>query len=256
MSDTPAATPAPPAMPMFFSRVVGVNPELHGGLRLDRSAGFAYAAGAASIPLGLGEFTLAARHYPIVFAAGPIPAPVALVGLNELGNLFVNAQGAWQGDAYLPAYVRAFPFVFVEDSAQNTTYVAMEGDAACLNTGRGDPLFEDGKPTTTLSDAVRFCAALRDNLAAAATFAAALDAAGLLQEEEAQVNFTAGGSSRVRGFKVIRPDRLDQVPDETFLDWRRRGWLAPIFSHLHSNGCWARLIDLAAARAKAAQPAP
>jgi hypothetical protein len=238
-------------MPLFFSRVVGVNPELHGGLRLDRSAGFAYAAAAASIPLGLGEFTLAARHYPIVFAAGPTPAPVALVGLNELGNLFVKPDGTWQGDAYLPAYVRSFPFVFVEDGAQNTTYVAMEGDAACLSPTQGDPLFEDGKPTATLSDAVRFCAALRDNLAAAATFAAALDAAGLLQEEEAQVNFTAGGSSRVRGFKVIRADRLDQVPDETFLDWRRRGWLAPIYAQLHANANWARLIDLAAFRTKA-----
>lgn len=248
MSDTPSAAPA---LPLFFSRVIGINPDLHSALRLDRSTGFAYAAAAASIPLGLGEFTLAARHYPIVFAAGPVPAPIALVGLNELGNLFVNPQGAWQPDAYLPAYVRAFPFVFVEDAAKNTTYVAMEADAACLATGQGDPLFEDAKPTPTLSDAVRFCAALRDNLAAAAAFGTALDAAGLLQEEEAQVNFTAGGASRVRGFKVIRPDRLDQVPDETFLDWRRRGWLAPIFSHLHAAGNWAKLIDLAAARTKA-----
>ena len=250
MSDSPAD--AAPALPLFFSRVVGVNPERHAGVRLDRAAGFGYAAGAASIPLGLGEFFLAARHYPIVFAAGPVPAPVALVGINEVGNLFVDGAGAWQADAYLPAYVRSFPFVFVEDAAQGTTFVGMEAEAACLSTGRGDALFEDGKPTAVLGDAVKFCAALRDNLTAAANFAAALDAAGLLQEEEAEVKFTAGGTTRVRGFKVIRPDRLDQVPDETFLDWRRRGWIAPIHSHLHSNGNWARLIDLAVARARAA----
>jgi len=236
------------ALPLFFSKVVGVNPAQHGGLRLDRAAGYGFAAKAASIPLGLGEFGLVARHYPIVFAAGPVPAAVALVGLNERGNLFVDEAGAWRADAYVPAYLRAWPFIFVEDPARNTTFVGMEEGAACLATGQGAALFEDGKPTAVLSEAVQFCATFRDNLTAAAAMARALDEAGLLQEEEATVTFSAGGSSRVRGFKAIRPDRLDQVSDETFLDWRRRGWLGAIYAHLHSAANWARLIDLAAAR--------
>lgn len=246
MSDTPA-----PALPLFYSKVVGVNPNLHGGLRLNRAAGYGFAAGAASIPVGLGEFALVARHYPIVFAAGPVPAPVALTGINELGNLFVDAAGAWRADAYVPAYVRAYPFIFVEDPARSTTYVGMDETAACLGSATGERLFEDDKPTAALSEAVQFCSSFRDNVTAAATFAKALEDAGLLQEEEATVNFTDGGSTRVRGFKVIRPDKLDQVGDETFLDWRRRGWLGAIYAHLHSAGNWARLIDLAAGRGKA-----
>lgn len=239
-----------PSLPLFYTRVVGVNPAQHGELRLDRSTGFGFAARAASIPLGLGELAVAARHYPVVFAAGPAPAPVALVGLNEFGNLFVGDDGAWRVDAYVPAYVRAYPFIFVEDPAKNTTYVGMEEGAACLGTAAGQRLFDDGSPTAVLSEAVQFCSAYRDNLGAAAAFARAVDAAGLLQEEEATVNFSGGGASKVRGFKVIRPDRLDKVADEVFLNWRRRGWLGPIYSHLHSAGNWARLIDLAATRAK------
>ncbi len=247
MSNTQTA-PGAPVLPLFYTKVVGVNPAEHGELRLDRSAGFAFAAGAASIPLGLGEIAVAARHYPVVFAAAAVPAPVALVGLNELGNLFVSADGAWQTGAYVPAYVRAYPFVFVEDPAGKTTYVGMEERAACLGTAAGQPLFEGGAPTAVLNEAVRFCAAYRDNLNASADFARALDAAGVLQEEEATVQFTGGASSRVRGFKVIKPDRLDQVADNIFLEWRRRGWLAAVYAHLHSAGNWARLVDLAAAR--------
>jgi hypothetical protein len=246
---TMSETAAPPTLPLFYTKVVGLNPAQHGALRLDRTAGHAFAATATAIPLGLGEFATAARHYPIVFAAGPVTAPVALVGLNGLGNLFTGPDGAWRADAYIPAYVRAYPFIFVEDPARATTFVAIEESAACLATGQGTALFEDARPTPALTEAVQFCAACRDNLTAAATFAAALDAAGLLQEEEATVNFTAGGSTRIRGFKVIRPDRLDQVSDETFLDWRRRGWLGAIYAHLHSAANWARLIDLAASSA-------
>ena len=245
MSETAA-----PALPLFYTKVVGVNPNLHGAVRLNRAAGYGFAAGAASIPVGLGEFGLVARHYPIVFAAGAVPAPVALVGINEVGNLYVDSAGAWRVDAYVPAYVRAYPFIFVEDPARSTTYVGMDEGAACLGQEAGERLFEDGKPTAALSEAVQFCASFRDNVTAATAFATALDAAGLLQEEEAMVNFTGGGSTRVRGFKVIRPDRLDQVSDEVFLDWRRRGWLGAIYAHLHSAGNWARLIDLAVGRGK------
>ncbi|HEY2133380.1 MAG TPA: SapC family protein [Acetobacteraceae bacterium] len=244
-----AEAPRAPVLPPFFKRVVGVNPALHGALRLDRNSGFGYSAQAQSVPLGLGEFETAAQHFPILFAAGPVPTPVVLLGLREGSNLFVEPGGAWRADAYIPACIRAFPFVFVEDAGTKLLYVGMEPDALCLNADHGAALFEDGKPTATLSEQISFCSTFRDNTAAAASLGRALQENGLLQEEEATVQFTAGGSARIRGFGIVRPDRLDQLSDETFLDWRRRGWLAAIYAHILSAGRWARLIELAAARA-------
>jgi hypothetical protein len=255
MSDTeaPPAPAAAPVLPLFFKRVVGINPALHGGLRLDRGAGYAHSTHAQSVPLGLGEFEVAAQHFPILFASGPIPTPVVLLGLAEGSNLFVDAQGAWRADTYVPAYIRAFPFIFVENAATRSVYVGMEPDAACLGPETGLPLFEDGKPTPALNEAIGFCSAFRDNTAAAAALGRALQEHGLLEEEEATVNFTAGGTSRIRGFKIVRADRLDSLSDDTFLDWRRRGWLSAIYAHLHSAGRWGRLIELAAT-ARPAQP--
>lgn len=244
MSET--AEPPATAMPMFYTRVVGVAPNEHGQMRLDRGAGMGFAAHAQAVPLGLGEFEAAARSYPIVFTTGDNCAPVALLGLTAGHNCFIGANGRWLPDSYVPAYVRSFPFIFVEDAAANTTYVGMEADAECISPEIGAKLFEDGKPTAVLNDAVAFCSALRDNLTAAATFAKALDTAGVLAEEEATVNFTAGGGTRIRGFKLIRRDRLDALPDETWLDWRRRGWLGALYAHLHSSWQWGRLIDLSA----------
>jgi len=243
MSET---APAAPSLPLFYRRVVGVAPEQHSALRLDRSVGYGYAAEAQSVPIGLGEMEAVAQHYPILFAAGPQPTAVALLGLREGENLYVLPDGRWRADSYIPAYVRAFPFIFVEDDATKTLYVGMEPDADCLRPDSGTPLFEDGKPTAALNEAVAFCSAFRDNLNAAAAFGRALQAEGLLEDEEANITFTHGGNTRVRGFKVIKPERLDRVSDETFLDWRRRGWLGPIYAHLHSIARWGKLIDLAA----------
>ena len=237
-----------PTLPLFFKRVEGVNPTAHPDLTLDRTTGYQFAIGAQSVPLGLSELEAAAQHYPILFTSGAEPTPVALLGLREGQNLFALPNGTWLTDAYIPAYVRAFPFVFVEDSATKTLFVGMEPDAAALASPNGARLFEDGRPTAALNDAVAFCTAFREAATAGATFGRALQAANLLEEEEATVNFTAGGSTRIRGFKLVKAERLAELDDATFLEWRRLGWLAAIYAHLYSAGRWARLIELAAPR--------
>ena len=239
---------ARPVMPLFFKRIVGVNPSLHSGLRLDRSGGYGFSAHAQSVPIGLGEFEAVAQHFPILFTTGASPTAVGLLGLTEGANLFVQPDGKWRPDTYVPAYVRSFPFIFVEDDKTKTLFVGMEPDADCLRPDSGAPLFEDGKPTPALNDAIQFCQAFRDNLAAASAFGRALDAQGLLEDEEATINFTAGGGTRIRGFKILKPERLDKVSDETYLDWRRRGWIAAIYAHLYSSARWGRLIELSAPR--------
>jgi len=236
--------PAAPPLPLFFKGVVGVNPSQHSGLHLDRSTGYAFAAEAQSIPVGLGEMEVISQHYPIVFTVGPVPTPVALMGLKEGINPFVQPDGSWRPDSYVPAYVRAFPFIFVEDQASSTLYVGMDPGAAAVKSEGGTPMFEDGKPSPALTEAINFCAAFRDNLNAGIAFGKALDEAGLLEEEEATINFNAGGQARVRGFKILKMDRLQKLSDETFLEWRHRGWIGAIYAHFFSTGRWARLVEM------------
>jgi len=248
-SDSVSAPETPrPRLPMFFNSVVGVNPQTHPDIRLDRESGFGFAAGAQSVPLGLGELEMASQHFPILFTSGPDPVPVALLGLKEGHNLFVAPGGTWLADSYVPAYVRAFPFVFIEDPTSKTLFVGMEPDAPALNTGHGQRMFEDGQPMPVLNDAIAFCNAFREGVQAAASFGRAVEAAGLLEEEEATVTFTAGGSTRVRGFKTIKPERFAALDDTLFLEWRRMGWLSAIYAHIYSAGRWSRLIELSAPR--------
>jgi hypothetical protein len=249
-TETPAApevapSPAPStALPLFFSSVVGINPAQHAGLKLDRAAGFGFAAAAQAIPIGLGEFDVACQHYPIVFTTGPQPTPMALMGLQDGRNLFVQPNGAWKVDSYIPAYTRAYPFIFVEDAAKKTLFVGMEPNSKVLSTTQGVALFEDGKPSPALNEAISFCAAFRESLNAGIAFGAAMQEAGLLEEEEANINFATGGTSRVRGFKVLKAERLAKVDDATYLAWRHRGWIGAIYAHLHSTPRWAKLVEM------------
>lgn len=235
-------------LPLFFTNVVGVNPQTHPELRLDRGTGFGFAANAQSVPVGLSELEVAAQHFPILFTSGPEPTPVALLGLKEGRNLFVAPGGSWLADTYVPAYVRAFPFVFIEDPDTKALLVGMEATAPALTSGHGVRLFEDGRPTPELNDVIGFCTATREGLRAATMFGRSLDGAGLLEEEEATITFAAGGETKIRGFKLVKPEKLAELDDNTFLEWRRMGWLSAIYAHLYSAGRWGRLIELSAPR--------
>ena len=46
-----------------------------------------------AIPITVDEFVSTQRHMPIVFSGGAKPVPLALMGLNEGVNVFVNEDG-------------------------------------------------------------------------------------------------------------------------------------------------------------------
>lgn len=246
MSAAAMSMPAKPAgLPLFYHRVVGLEPAQHGDLRLDRGQDYSFAAHADNIPLVMGELEAAAQHYPILFTTGLDPTPVALVGLRREENLFVMPDGRWREGGYLPAYCRAYPFIFINTGSGDERYIGIDADAACLRRDGGDALFADGQPTPALETAIAFCDQYRNAAYAAKEFGKALADQGVLQEEAVSVTFDDGRTAQVRGFQVIRPERLDNIVDEVFLLWRHNGYLSGVFAHLFSLGRLNSLVELA-----------
>jgi len=242
-----AATSAP-ALPLFFKQVVALDAGAHGGLKLDRSKGLSYAAVANALPLGLSEVAVAAQYYPVVVTGAPNPMAVAILGYRAEENLFVDGKGNWLADHYIPAYVRAFPFILIEPPGADTIYLGVEPGAAVLSPKKGEALFAEGKPTEVVTEAMKFAMAYREDLKRAGEFVQALDGVGLLQANEARLNFKSGGIARLDGFRVLDPAKLDALEDATFLDWRKRGWLAPLYAVLQSGTRWGQIVNLANGR--------
>ena len=93
---------------IFYERPVPLNRTAHKDLRLKPIPNMKFALDAHSVPLTGVEFGLAARDLPIVFAGNDIgdAGPVALLGLRQNENLFVDANGQWAPNVYIPAFVR------------------------------------------------------------------------------------------------------------------------------------------------------
>jgi hypothetical protein len=81
--------------------------------------------------------------------------------------------------------------------------------------------------------------------------AAALQDAGVLEAGEATIAPEGGGSLRIAGYRMVDPVRLAAVSDPTFIEWRRRNWLIPLYAHLFSTAKWVAFTELVIAELNA-----
>ena len=233
--------------PLFYRRPELLTPASHGNLRV-RSGGYGFASEANAVPLAIIEFGAAMRNYPIVFAAGD-NYPVALLGLDR-ANRFVT-EGAWADDAYIPAYVRRYPFVFV-DRADDTFVLAIDRDADNVVNGgvEGQALFANGEPTDMVRGIMDFCRDFHGAHIQTDHFVAGLAEQDLLVPQHADAKLPSGRAMVLSGFKVVDRQKFEALPDDVILDWHRKGWLALIHFHLLSLDRFAGLLE----REEAANP--
>jgi hypothetical protein len=137
MTDTTAQTPGLSGNVLFYSQPEPLSVEAHGTLGVDPvEKPYAFTATTNLVPLTVTEFAPAALSYPVIFV-GDAKQPVAVMGLRPGENLFVSADGDFRSEAYIPAYVRRYPFVFANDDAQKRLILCV--DRGALPQGRRDP---------------------------------------------------------------------------------------------------------------------
>jgi len=232
------------AMPMFYAAPRPLDRARDARLKVSRPSHFRFAANTNAIPLLIDEFPMAAAYYPIVFAAGPSPIPAAVVGLKNDSNLFLDQEGRWMNGAYLPAYVRRYPFILMDDPEQKQFVLCIDEKSDMLGEKGEYPLFEGGQPSEFTKSAMEFCAALRQQGDATDEFIAALKEHNLLMPNDAQIDLRDGSRLQLSGFLVIDPQKFDALPDNVLLQWRKKGWLGLVYAQLLSSHRWQNLVDL------------
>jgi hypothetical protein len=239
---------ATPPLPLFYRRPRAMDPALHRQLRLGPPGDFRFARKANAVALLGPEFPQAARFYPIVFTSGANALPAAVLGLRSDDNLLVDAAGNWDAGAYIPAYVRRYPFIFVEQPDGQRLTLCIDEAAEQLSTDGPRPLFDGDQPAEATREALELCKVFQRDAAATRAFVQALEAKDLLVERRADVALERGERMAVGGFRVIDEAKFNALDDATFLDWRRRGWIGLAYCHLLSSGNWGGLVERAARR--------
>jgi hypothetical protein len=244
---------------IYYEKPVLLNRDKHRSRRIRPAPGFGFARQANSLYLAGVEFNEACKEYAIVFTRQPggRVAPVVVLGLRERENLFVDADGHW-GAAYVPAFVRRYPFVLAELPGEQLG-VCIDEAFSGVNDTEGEALFDaEGGNTPYLQNALDFLQRYQQEYLRTQAFCQRIEELGLLTEMNAKADLVDGRTFTVAGLMIIDEQKLAALPDEQVLSLFRTGELHLVSMHLLSLSNLQRLVGRIAQRqgpAPAPQPA-
>jgi hypothetical protein len=245
---------------LFYERPVPLNRTQHKDLRLKGVPSLKFAAAAHSVPLTGAEFPVAARDLPILFAGQSLEeaGPMALLGLRQNENLLVDANGQWAPGAYVPAFVRRYPFILAEKPAgaegDDFTVFLDEAYEGFGNT-EGERLFkEDGSDSEMLTNAVGFLSEFQQHVTRTHWFMDQLRKHELLEPRNIRLQ-KEGSAINLNGLFVVNEEKLRQLDEKTAHEFLQEGVMGWIYAHLLSLPNIDRLAQRLDQRERAAASA-
>lgn len=245
---------------LFYKSPEPLTPEHHGKLGIKRvDHPYAFVQGAHVIPLTVGEFAPCALSYPVVFIGTETKTPLAVMGLRQGENLYMDDKGDFRPDAYIPAFVRRYPFVYANDDKSDRMVLCVDTAADFIGEDYEVAFFENGQPTEYTQNAIKFSNDFETERQRTNAFIALLEENDLLDQRVA--NFTprnpdgsAGAPQKIADYWAVSEEKLAKLSTEKLTELRDNGALGQIYAHINSLLGWDRLIAIAMDRASR-QPA-
>ena len=234
-----------PQLPLFYKNPVLLDGEKHQHLSLKKDFGLGFTAETNAVPINLIEFPQIAHFYPIGFSNDGQATPVAILGVRNDENLFVNTNGEWKKNAYIPSYIRRYPFILTEVNNGESLSLCIDETNDVITNDNKNPLFDkDKKPTELATNAMEFCKSYHAASQQTLEFSQALAASGLLVERTAELRVKGDQKVNFSGFSIIDEKKFNEMDDTTFNEWRKKGWIGAIYAHLFSGYHWNSITVL------------
>lgn len=229
---------APKPLPLFYNGLEPISSQTHADFRARPMATAPFLVNQHAIPVTVDEFALCQRFMPIVFSSGDEPIPLALMGLNEGVNVFVDASGALtETNMYVPAYVRRYPYMLARltPDAQELSLCfdpTFEGVGAFDD---GEPLFVNGEPSEFTKGVLQFNEMFEQAGARTQAFMKELGESGLLIEGEVSIQPPGVEKPFVyRGFQMVDEQKLADLRGDQLRKMSQSGMLPLLYAHLFS----------------------
>ncbi len=228
-------------LPLFYKDLLPLNSRDHKGWKSKNFTDATFMAETHAIPVTVDEFVDAQRDYPIVFTSGADPLPIALMGLNEGVNVFVDDKKKLQDGLYLPAYARRYPFMLARlQKDADEMSLCFDPSAGTVGDQKdGSELFNDESgPTEYTQQVLDFCQKFEESGQRTKAFIDEIKKLDLLMDGEIAItqNDNPEKPFVYRGFQMIDEKKLRELDGDTIQRLNSNGILAIIHSHLFSLG--------------------
>lgn len=243
----------------MYQKPVVVSSEEHRGVKLAPVSSYQFTAEMNSALLAGQEILEAAKDYPIVFAKNEKDeiSALAILGLRNQQNLFVDADGNWEEEHYIPALFRRYPFILAElpgaEEGKLTVCVDSGYEGYDVKEGDGLELFDgEGNQTEGMQRVVQFLTEYQQQQLRTKAVIGLLSEFALFKDVAANITLPDGEKLGFGNLLMVDEEAMLKLEDEKILQLVRTGGLAWIYAHLVSISNFRDLMRREATRLEAA----
>ncbi len=196
---------------------------------------FSHAKASSNAIITMEEFFQSCKHYPIVFSKNEKEGwfALALLGLKN-SNIFVDEEGAWREECYIPAYIRRYPFIFV----QNNQELLLGFDAQHkVDKEEADSRYffdENGEKTEFVDNVLKFMNQVQISSQQTKEFIETLAEMDLLEESTINGTNKEGQEIALNGFWVLNEEKLNKTTQKNRTLLCKKNYMQAITAHLIS----------------------
>jgi SapC len=246
-------------LPLLYRELVPISHQEHATWRYKMSDSAKFLRTEHAVPLTVEEFSIAQRFYPIIFSSGDQPVPLALMGLNEGVNTFIDDEGKMIQEAYVPAYIRRYPFLLAK-LRPDTDELSLCVDPTSEAIGtydEGDAVFDGDQPSEATKAILAFCEQFEQAGQRTGAFMEELKALGVLMEGEVSIQTEENTPPFVyRGFQMVNEEKLRDMRGDQLRKMSQSGMLPLIHAHLFSLSIMREIFGRQVAQGKVPEPQP
>ncbi|MGN7161831.1 SapC family protein [Sphingomonas sp. SAFR-052] len=233
-----ASAPQNQSLPLFYNQLEPLSSQTHGNWKVRSSDRAPFLTGQHAIPVTVEEFPLVQRRMPIVFSVGDDPVPLALMGLNEGVNTFLDDEGRLiDQETYIPAYIRRYPYLLARlrpDSDELSLCFDPTSDVIGPFED-GEPLFDGDQPSEVTKQILAFNEQFEQAGQKTGMFMKEIKDMGLLMDGEVSIQQEGNDQPFVyRGFQMVSEEKLNELRGDQLRKMQQSGMLPLIFAHLFS----------------------
>ncbi len=233
-------------------KYIAVSRDLHGSKRWTRYTSYTFAAANHILPLVGEELPKAVMAFPIAFVQQQSNfIPCAILGLETGKNLFLAPDGRWL-TSYVPAALRSYPFQLARTQDGQTVLSIDEDSDLITDSSNGEAFFDaSGEPSQAVKQIVEFLHKIEQNRIATASICSALAKHDLIVPWSITIKADTK-ETPLQGLFHLDEAKLNQLPDEAYLELGKKGALLLAHCQLLSEQHLQALGKLVDAHAQAA----
>jgi len=228
----------------MFKQLENITLESHKDTGIKLATDFSQSKELTSAPITANEYYEACKHYPILFAkeANGTWFSLALLGV-EKRNTFVEENGQWRKNCYIPAFVGRYPFLFLEQEGNlhltfDTTQQIKKSDA------EENYFFEeDGKHSAFLTKLVKALTQTQKFNLLTQDFIKTLDELGILEESGMNGKTAEGKDFSVGGFFIVKEEKLAKLTQKAQAKLCKKGYTQLLTAHMISISNIQKLVN-------------